>query len=361
MTQMELHIPDGSALDKALHKGVVKELHGMVKRSCENPKTIKNLAMGFLLPFQKVDDLKTIDMAIGRMREGYDQVMRDIVTSSLFNEELFAQILKPQHEDKKPAEGDQKNKDKGREKKREREKSISRSESSPKISKDSKPEKKTKPTPKETDASRPVCPACGTYISDKHNPRLDANTCIWVKNNIKGHNEQLKTVDWVNSKEYLEESKKGRTYLGRPRDREENRPNKEGIECDTCSPILNHLSNLPFNLPLIDILIPSPIQGNQKGKRAKLRAIRAVKEISRAKAFLDSGALGGNFISPEFAEELKLKGFKIEKLVSLCSIGTPDGDHNLSSHAFMNFPIICIDEFGIKSKIDIKAHIVKIK
>jgi hypothetical protein len=27
----------------------------------------------------------------------------------------------------------------------------------------------------------------------------------------------------------------------------------------------------------------------------------------------------------------------------------------------MNFPIICIDEFGIKSKIDIKAHIVKIK
>ncbi len=42
-------------------------------------------------------------------------------------------------------------------------------------------------------------------------------------------------------------------------DREENRPNKEGIECDTCSPIHNHLSNLPFDLPLIDILIPSPI------------------------------------------------------------------------------------------------------
>ncbi len=59
-------------------------------------------------------------------------------------------------------------------------------------------------------------------------------------------------------------------------------------------------------------MIPSPIQGNQKGKRAKLRAIRVVKEISRAKAFLDSGALGGNFLSPGFAEELRLKGFKIE-------------------------------------------------
>ncbi len=128
------------------------------------------------------------------------------------------------------------------------------------------------------------------------------------------------------------------------------------------SPILNHLSNLSYNLPLIDILIPSPIQGNQKGKRAKLRAIRAVKEISRAKAFLDSGALGGNFISPEFAEELKLKGFKTEKLDSLCSVGTPDGEHNLSSHSFINFPIICIDEFGIKNEINIKAHhSVKIK
>jgi hypothetical protein len=122
MTQLEQHIPDGEALDKALHKGVVKELHNMVKRSCENPKTMKNLAMGFLLPFQKVDDLKTIDMAIGRMRAGYEQVMKEIVTSSLFNEELFNQILhKPQNEDKKPFEGDQKSKDKGKERKRERE------------------------------------------------------------------------------------------------------------------------------------------------------------------------------------------------------------------------------------------------
>ena len=108
-------------------------------------------------------------------------------------------------------------------------------------------------------------------------------------------------------------------------------------------------------------MIPSPIQGNQKGKRAKLRAIRAVKEISRAKAFLDSGALGGNFVSPGFAEDLRLKGFKIEKLDCLCNIGTPDGEHNLSSHSFVNFPIICIDESGIKLKINIKAHIVNRK
>jgi hypothetical protein len=121
MAQMELHIPDANALDKALHKGVVKELHNMVLRSCENPKTMKNLAMGFLLPFQKVEDLKTIDLAIGRMRAGHAQVMKDIVSSSLFNEELYNQILrKPQHEDKKPADGDQRSKDKGKERKRER-------------------------------------------------------------------------------------------------------------------------------------------------------------------------------------------------------------------------------------------------
>ena len=56
----------------------------MVKRSCENPKTMEKLAMDFLLPFQKVEDLKTIDMTTGRMKAGYDQVMKDIVTSSLF-------------------------------------------------------------------------------------------------------------------------------------------------------------------------------------------------------------------------------------------------------------------------------------
>ena len=45
----------------------------MVKRSCENPKTMKKqLAMDFLLPFQKVEDLKTIDMTTGRMKAGYD-------------------------------------------------------------------------------------------------------------------------------------------------------------------------------------------------------------------------------------------------------------------------------------------------
>ena len=44
--------------------------------------------MDFLLPFQKVEDLKTIDMTTGRMKAGYDQVMKDIVTSSLFNKEM---------------------------------------------------------------------------------------------------------------------------------------------------------------------------------------------------------------------------------------------------------------------------------
>ena len=93
----------------------------MVKRSCENPKTMEKLAIGFLLPFQKVKDLKTIDITMRRMKAGYDQVMKDIVTSSLFNKELNNQILrKPKHEDNKSSEGDQRSKDKGEERKRER-------------------------------------------------------------------------------------------------------------------------------------------------------------------------------------------------------------------------------------------------
>ena len=154
--------------------------------------------MGFLLPFQKVEDLKTIDMTMGRMKAGYDQVMKDIVTSSLFNKELNNQILrKPQHEDNKSSEGDQRSKDKGEERKREKDKSTSRSEFSPKILKKSKPEKKTKPNPaaKETDTNRAVCPACGAYLSDKHNPKKDLNTCIWVKTDIKGHNTLWRTVE----------------------------------------------------------------------------------------------------------------------------------------------------------------------
>ena len=81
------------------------------------------------------------------------------------------------------------------------------------------------------------------------------------------------------------------------------------------------------------------MQVRQKGKRIKLRAGRDLKELNRDQAFLDSGALGGNFISPEFAEKLKDKGFKIEKLDSLCSIATPDGINNLNAHSVINFKI----------------------
>jgi len=47
---------------------VIKELHNMVKRSCENPKTMEKLAISFLLPFQKVKDLKTIDITMGGIK-----------------------------------------------------------------------------------------------------------------------------------------------------------------------------------------------------------------------------------------------------------------------------------------------------
>ncbi len=48
------------------------------------------------------------------MRAGYNQVMKEIVTSNLFNKELDNQILH------KPAEGDSKSRDKGKNNKRER-------------------------------------------------------------------------------------------------------------------------------------------------------------------------------------------------------------------------------------------------
>jgi hypothetical protein len=73
------------------------------------------------IKFNETEEQVTIDMTTGRMKAGCDKVMKDIVTSSLFNKELNNQILrKPQHEDNKSSEGDQRSKDKGEERKRER-------------------------------------------------------------------------------------------------------------------------------------------------------------------------------------------------------------------------------------------------
>jgi hypothetical protein len=66
-------------------------------------------------------------------------------------------------------------------------------------------------------------------------------------------------------------------------------------------------------------------------KEATKGAAKRRTGILKAEAFLDTGALGGNFISQTYADFLTTKGFKIEKLDSLCSIATPDGINNLKA------------------------------
>ncbi len=160
-----------------------------------------------------------------------------------------------------------------------------------------------KVTHKDTDTTKPLCPACGAYSSDKHNPHLNRDSCFWVRDNIDGHNKAWEKVKWLDSAEYKELIKTGKTFLGNVKNRKDAPNNREGEYCISCDPILNHLSNSSLNLPLIDILIPSPLQARQKGKRIKLRAGRELKELSRDQAFLDSGALGGNFVNPDLQKD----------------------------------------------------------
>jgi hypothetical protein len=154
---------------------------------------------------------------------------------------------------------------------------------------------------KDTDSVKPLCLACGAYSSEKHDPHLNRDSCFWVKDNIDGHNRAWKEIPWLDSKEYKELIKTGKTFLGNAKNRKDAPTNREGEYCISCNPILNHLSNLSLTLPLINILIPSPLQ-EQKGERIKLRAGRDLKELSRDQAFLDYGAQRGNLISPGFAE-----------------------------------------------------------
>ena len=245
--------------------------------------------------------------------------------------------------------------EKGQDKRKE--KSNSQSSTTPSAPKTPKADKPI--VPKVSDPARSLCAACGAYSSAKHDPRTDPNSCPWVKDNVEGHNKNWRNTDWLDSAEYKREQANGRVFLGKPSKRKREQPSeKEGKSCNSCALVFNYLSNISLTLPLIDILIPFTSQ-ERNGKRMKLRAENP-KE-SRSQAFLDSGALGGNFASLKFAEELKNKGYIIEKLDSSCSIGTPDGDHRLKSHSLINFEIMFTDEFGIENKIDIRAHILDIK
>jgi len=312
---INLHTPNVQELTPAHQKGIIEELKSMVNRSASRRDTIPHLAMAFLLPFQnKVQ--KQVDILIKDLSEAFNGVMKSVVKNQLFNTGLFKSIM--EKNEKKHTEGE-KGKDKGGDKGKDKTKPFDRgndkrkenpnsqSPSSSKSSKMSHSDKKV--THKDTDTTKPLCPACGAYSSDKHNPHLNRDSCFWVRDNLDGHNKAWKTIPWLDSTEYKELIKTGRTFLGNAKNRKDAPTSREGEYCLSCDPILNHLSNSSLNLPLIDILIPSPLQARQKEKRIKLRAGRDLKELSRDQAFLDFGALGGNFINPDFAEKLKDKGF----------------------------------------------------
>ena len=189
-----LHIPKVHEMTPAHHKGMTKELKSMVLRSAGRKDTIPHLAMAFLLPFQnKV--LRQVDVLIKDLSEAFNGVMKSVVKNQLFNTGLFKSIME-KHE-KKPTEGEKgKDKvgDKGKDKTKpfdrgndkRKENPNSQSSSSSKSAKMSHSDKKV--THKDTDTTKPLCPACGAYSSEKHNPLVDKDSCFWVKDNIDGHN-----------------------------------------------------------------------------------------------------------------------------------------------------------------------------
>ena len=82
----------------------------------------------------------------------------------------------------KPPEGEKgKDKTKSVDRKNEKRKENpnSQSSSSSKSSKMSHSEKRV--AHKDTDTLRPLCPACGAYSSNKHNPKINPDACFWVE------------------------------------------------------------------------------------------------------------------------------------------------------------------------------------
>ena len=299
---MALHITNVQEMSSAHHKGMTKELENMVFRSANRNDTIPHLAMAFMLPFEN-KLFRQVNILIKELDDAFNGVMKSVIKNQLFNAGLFKTILERHgSEQKKPPEGEKgkdgtKSIERGNDKRKGT--SDTQSSSSSKSHKMSHSEKRV--AHRDTDTVKPLCPACGAYSSEKHDPHLNKDSCFWVKDNIDGHNRAWKEIPWLDSKEYKELIKTGKTFLGNAKNRKDAPTNREGEYCISCNPILNHLSNLSLTLPLINILIPSPLQ-EQKGERIKLRAGRDLKELSRDQAFLDYGAQRGNLISPGFAE-----------------------------------------------------------
>ena len=76
--------------------------------------------------------------------------------------------------------------------------------------------------------------------------------------------------------------------------------------------------------------------------------------ILRTEVFLDTGALGGNYISSTYADFLITKDFKIEKLDDSPTICLANQDHRIRVLGLINFKLNLIDEYGLKLEINLK-------
>ncbi len=159
----------------------------MAFRSANRKETISYLSMAFMLPFEN-KLFRRVDVLIKELDDAFNGVMKTVVSNKMFNQGLFKTVLERHGNDqKKPTEGDKgkdnvKSFDRGND--RRKENPNSQSSSSSKSSKVSHSDKKV--NHKDTDTTKPLCPACGAYSSDRHNPRIDKDS--WVKDNIDGHN-----------------------------------------------------------------------------------------------------------------------------------------------------------------------------
>ena len=112
---------------------------------------------------------------------------------------------------------------------------------------------------KESKEEKALCPGCGAWLSEKHT----TGTCQWILQKRKGYNEHWKTTQWLDSEAGKKQMELGKEYLPRLKPLTEKKKAAQGTSsdnelsaCDLCDSILNYISNISHNLPVI----PSVIQ-----------------------------------------------------------------------------------------------------
>ena len=224
-----------------------------------------------------------------------------------------------------------------------------------------KTERKTEKASDTEEEKKPLCPGCGAWLSEKHS----TDNCQWILQQRKGYNVDWKTTAWKNSKAARKlKDEEGRDYLPRLKPLTEKKKSKHGtsndnylLTCDICNSILNYISNLPINLPIIPSIIRYQVRERDPTKGTAGRKTGILK----TEVFLDSGALGGNFISETYAKYLTNKGFIIEKLDDSHNVCLANQDHRLSVQGLIKLKLNLTDEYGLKEEIEIKALVIPMK